>query len=168
MIILNVIFAMAAVSAVASVINLIDKRKSPDTNIMSMEVQLPGNLPIISLSNNGNMYNFIIDSGSNISHICEEFYSSLDSKPLGTYKNETIAGLGGTCNGITMCNTVLKDIIGHEYNVILSISKHLSAVAKGIKESTGIQIHGLLGTDFLKSNNYVLDFESLTAYPKTK
>lgn len=163
--ILNVILALTGVAAIASVVNLFDKR-SAIKKTTPMEIQLPGNLPIIALSSKGNVLNFLLDSGSNISHICAEYYETLDAELLGTYENGEVAGLGATNTGITMCESTLKDTLGNKYKVNLSISNQLSAVAKNIETNTGVKIHGLLGTDFLRKYNYVIDFKSLEVYSK--
>lgn len=163
--ILSVILALAGVAAVASVVNLFDKR-SKSASTIPMEIQLPGNLPIMTLATNkGEVLNFIIDSGSNISHICARYFDSLDAELLGTCLNGEVAGLGANVMGVTLCKATLKDVLGHEYDLNLSVSEQFSAVAKTIESNTGIQIHGLLGTDFLKEYNYVIDFKSLAVYP---
>lgn len=163
--VLSAILALAGVAAVASVVNLFD-RKIEAGKTVPMEIQLPGNLPIIALSSNGNVLNFLLDSGSNISHICAEYYDALEAELLGTYEEGEVAGLGATNTGVTMCKASLKDTIGNEYKVHLSVSNQLSAVAKSIEMNTGVKVHGLLGTDFLKEYNYVIDFKSLEVYSK--
>lgn len=163
--ILSAILALAGVAAVASVVNLFDKKNKPASTI-PMEIQLPGNLPIMALATNkGEVLNFIIDSGSNISHICAEHFESLGAEVLGTYENGEVTGLGANNVGVTMCRATLKDVLGHEYGVNLSVSSQFSAVARTIENNTGVQIHGLLGTDFLKEYNYIIDFKSLAVYP---
>lgn len=162
--ILSVILILAGIAALASVINLFEKKKN--SGVIPMEVQLPGNLPIIALSNgNGVVFNFLLDSGSNISHICSEYLDLLDCEVLGTYKEGSVQGLGANNIGVTVCATTLKDVLGNTYSVNLSISDHLKAVSDSIEENTGIRVHGLLGTDFLKTYNYVLNFKELEVYP---
>ena len=70
--ILEAILALAGTAAIASIVNLFDKKK--EVKPIYMKAQLPGDLPVIALSNNGKMLNFLLDSGSNISHICEDCY----------------------------------------------------------------------------------------------
>lgn len=167
MIILNVILALVLVSAVASIVNLFSSRYNSTTDSIPMKVQLPGNLPIISLSNSrGDVMNFLLDSGSNISHICAEYFCDLDTEITSVYNNSKIEGLGSTNIGITMCTAVFHDIIGNSYNINLSVSKELTAVATSIESETGVKIHGLLGTDFLKKYNYVMDFKSFKVYSR--
>lgn len=164
--ILGVILVLAGVAAVASVVNLFD-RKINHKKITPMKVQLPGNLPIISLSNKkGDVMNFLVDSGSNISHICKEYFNDLDAEVIGTYEEGTVEGFGAVNTGIVMCDATLYDVIGHKYNIKLSISNELTAVSNSIEDSTGVKIHGLLGTDFLREYKCVMDFKSLEVYLK--
>lgn len=164
--VLEVILVCTVVSAIASVVNLFEGKKKPlEDGTIPMEVQLPGNLPVIALSSNGNVFNFIVDSGSNISHICTEYFEGLDAVLLGEYKDGTVDGLGATNVGIVMCTANLHDVTGNEYKVHLSISNQLSSVARSIEVNTGVKIHGLLGTDFLNTYNCVLDFKALAVYP---
>lgn len=158
---LSIILALAGTAAIASIANLFMDR---NVKTIPMEVQLPGNLPIIALHNNGNVLNFLLDSGSNISHICSEYHNLIESKILGTHEEGSVHGLGAESIGITMCTAKLKDELGNEYDVNLSISDHLKAVSDSIEQSTGVRIHGLLGTDFLKDNKYIIDFDSLEVY----
>lgn len=166
MIILSIILVLAGVAAVASVANLCEKKEKKDSSVVPMEVQLPGNLPIIALSNNDVVFNFLLDSGSNISHICSDYLELLDCKLLGTYKEGSVQGLGANNIGVTVCAATLNDVLGNSYNVNLSISDNLKAVFDSIERNTGVRVHGLLGTDFLKTYNYVLDFKALEVYPR--
>lgn len=162
--IISIILTLTVVIAVANIINIIESRRKPKE--ISMKVELPGNLPIIALSNNNNVYNFLLDSGSNISHICPEYFDEINATILGVYEEGKVDGYGATHTGITMCEADFIDILGNKYTMNLSISEQLSVVSKNIEEETGVKIHGLLGTDFLRQNNYTIDFKNLVAYPK--
>lgn len=164
--ILNAILILAGVAAVASIANLFDRKEKKQKSTTPMKIHLPGNLPIIALFNNGKSFNFLIDSGSNISHICAEDFKDLDAAVVGVYEEGKVSGLGAVNTGITLCNTILEDILGNKYAVNLSISEQLSNVAKDIKAETGIEIHGLLGTDFLKDYGCIIDFDSLEVHMK--
>lgn len=164
--ILNIILILSSVSVIASIINLFDKRSNKQESSISMIKKMPGNLPIITLVSNNKAFNFLLDSGSNISHICSEYASDLESNIIGTYKEATVEGLGATNTGITMCIAKLEDIRGNLYDVKLSISSELSSVANTIEQSAGVKIHGLLGTDFLRNYDYIMDFKTLEVYTK--
>lgn len=156
--ILEAILTLSAVAAVAGVVNLFNN-KIENKKVTPMKIKLPGNLPIITLFNNKKALNFIVDSGSNISHICSEYYDSIESTPIGTYEEGEISGLGATTTGITMCEAILKDYKNNNYKITLSVSDQLGVVAKNIEDNTGVKIHGLLGTDFLKNYDCILDFK---------
>ena len=163
--ILESILILVACSIIIGAFNLygsVKFKKKP----LAMKVKLPGGLPIISLYNNNKVFNFIIDSGSNISHISSEYYSQLSAELMGTYKEGQIKGLGANNIGVTMCKATLKDLFNKEYDVNLSISKEFADVANHISASTNIPIHGLLGTDFLNKYNFIINFESLELYNK--
>ena len=166
--ILQIILVLTSVAAIASIINLFDSKYGVRNKKKSlMKVELSGNLPIISLFNKeGKVMNFIIDSGSNISHICSDYYDDLKATLIGTYKEGSVEGLGASNVGITMCKATLTDINRNVYNIELSVSEQLNVIAKSIEESTGIKVHGLLGTDFLCKHKYILDFASLEVYNK--
>lgn len=167
MIVLNTILVLSGVAAVASIANLF-KVGNKSKSVTPMKVKLPGGMPIISLSSErGDVMNFIIDSGSNISHICPEYVDSISAKITGTYEEGCISGLGAVNTGITMCNATLYNLFSYsKYNVNLSISEPFSSVAEDIEKNTGVKIHGLLGTDFLREYNYVINFKSLEIYPE--
>lgn len=159
MVILNAILALTAVGAVASIINLFDK-KITNTNIIPMKKELPGNLPIISLLSNEKVLNFIIDSGSNISHLCIDYLQGIDIETENG--NILVEGLGNKPSmGNLIGNLKLRDPLGAKYEVDVLVSDSLASTAKSIEEKTGVQIHGLLGTDFLQKYGCVVNFNSL-------
>lgn len=118
-------------------------------------------LPVVTFENNGNKYNFIIDTGANdsiINSACEDIMVSPH-----TVKN-TVQGILGND---TKCSTVLiefkyKDMIFETmFNVV-----DVSELFNSIKNDYGITVHGILGTNFLDKYNYIIDFKDYIIYRK--
>lgn len=163
---IEITLVLAGVAALASIINVIENKKQRTPKVVPMEIKLPGNLPIISLSSNNKIFNFLLDSGSNMSHICPEYHTALDAELYDIIGGEEVKGLGSNNILNKSCRTNLKDILGNKYEVDMAVSEGFTHVAKDIENSTGVKIHGLLGTDFLNRYNYIIDFKSLEVYPQ--
>lgn len=123
----------------------------------------PASFPVITLYNNGNPVSFLVDSGSNISHI--------NSSELGWIKyedikdsNMSIVGMEGneviverctielTCNGKTIVEEFAKT--------------NLDSIRDTIMETRDIEIEGILGGTFLKKNNGIIDYNNMRLHIK--
>ena len=164
--ILEIILVFAAVAAIGSVVNIFIQNKEVSKNSISIKKYMPGNLPVITLTNNGVALNFLIDTGSNISHICPSAATLIECQHIGEDVDMKVAGLGAINQGVTMCFATFKDTLSKEYQVKLSVSKDLENTAEYIENNTGVKIHGLLGTDFLQDYKYIIDFGILEVYTK--
>lgn len=162
--ILEAILMLSGVAAVGSVANLFMKKREVPKDSISIKKYMPGNLPVITLTNNGVALNFLIDTGSNVSHICPKVLKDIKYKTKDS--NTSISGIGGMTNESTVCIAKFKDSLSKEYNIKLVISSSLEQSTKCIKEATGVEIHGLLGTNFLQKYKYVINFEELSVYVK--
>lgn len=119
------------------------------------------NLPVVTFENNGNKYNFIVDTGANDSIInksCEDILVTPH-----TTKN-TVQGIMGDN---TKCSTVMikftyKDV---EFDTMFNVVD-LDELFTVIKKDYGVTVHGILGTNFLDKYNYVIDFKDYTIYRK--
>jgi predicted aspartyl protease len=119
-------------------------------------------LPIITLYQGEHKLNLLLDTGSNNNIIDSKIVESLEYTPIDTETN--VYGLDGIKKKSSMCNLSLfyKD---KEYNHEFVI-RDMSAVFGSIKESTGVTLHGLIGSLFFNKYKYVLDFDELIAYSK--
>jgi hypothetical protein len=119
-------------------------------------------LPIVTFYQGDKKFNFLLDSGSNYSHI-----SAIAAKNIqGTKINveSDITGIGqGKSEGMYKAVLTYKNL---SFDIDLCITKHLNDSFSSIKKETGIQIHGIIGNQFLQKYKYVLDFNELVAYPK--
>ena len=164
--ILEAILILTGVAALGSIVNIFMKDGRITQESISIKKYMPGDLPVITLTNNGVALNFLIDTGSNISHICPSAVALIKHKHLGTNNTTKIAGLGAVNQGVAICTAKFKDALSNKYEIQMSISAELEETTKYIKENTGVEIHGLLGTDFLQNYKYVIDFKSLEVYAR--
>lgn len=163
---IETILILAGAAVVSNIINIFISNNRMNQKSISLKKYMPGDLPIITLSNNGIALNFLIDTGSNISHICYSVVKDIKCTHIGSNTTTQIAGLGAMNRGVTICSAVFKDCLSKEYQIQLSISKELEDTVGYIKDNTGVEIHGLLGTDFLQKYKYIIDFKSLEVYTK--
>lgn len=163
--IFEILLVCAGTSAVASVMNVLMNRKDRKDSL-SLKKYMPGDLPVITLSANNVPLNFLLDTGSNISHICPSALELITKKVYKGDYNTEVAGLGAVTKGVSMCEVSVKDTLNKEYTLHLSVSEQLEETTRYIEKNTGVAIHGLLGTDFLQKYQYVIDFKSLEVYTK--
>lgn len=118
-------------------------------------------LPIIPIKVEGKYLCFIIDTGSTCSLIDSdvvEYFRDM-VEPIGDY---CISGLEETKHKVDMI-TLPFNFEGYTYKTIFCVQPLLNAF-KGIEDESGIQVHGLLGTDFLIENKWILDFKELNIH----
>jgi len=118
-------------------------------------------LPIILVDVKGERLCFILDTGSTCSLIDSdvvEYFRDM-VEPIGDY---CISGLEGTKHKVDMI-TLPFNFEGYTYKTIFCVQPLLNAF-KGIEDESGIQVHGLLGTDFLIENKWILDFKELNIH----
>ena len=116
-------------------------------------------LPIILVEIEDKYLCFILDTGSTCSLIDSsvvEYFKDI-VEPVGDY---CISGLEGTKHKVDMI-TLPFNFEGQVYKPRFCVRPLLDAF-KSIEDESGIQVHGLLGTDFLLENQWIVDFRTLT------
>ena len=116
-------------------------------------------LPIIHVKIENKYLCFILDTGSTCSLIDStvvEYFKDI-VEPLGDY---CISGIEGTKHKVDIV-TLPFNFEGQIYKPKFCVRPLLDAF-KSIEEENGIQVHGLLGTDFLLENQWIVDFRTLT------
>lgn len=119
-------------------------------------------LPIITFYNGGNKFNFLLDTGANMSVIDSNV---LDNFPHEDTKDGGIVwGMEGNKINVNYVKASLE-YKGASYEDTFQVVD-MGASFKAIKEESGVTLSGILGSSFFKKYQYVLDFNELIAYSK--
>lgn len=115
-------------------------------------------LPLILVGIKDKYLSFILDTGSTCSllnsNVVEYFKDIVE--PVGDYY---ISGIEGTKHKVEMI-ILPFNFEGQIYKPKFCVKPLLDAF-KSIQEESGIRVHGLLGTDFLLENKWIIDFKTL-------
>lgn len=163
MIFLKIVLIILIVICIALIANIYEERREKGRTLMSFKESMDlAELPVVTFYQGGKKFNFLLDTGSNLSLISKEAAERLDGEFL---KGKTIvSGIGtGETSGVYRAILSYRD---HYYDIDLNIASHLTATFAEIKAETGVQIHGLIGSQFFQKYKYILDFKELIAYSK--
>lgn len=119
-------------------------------------------LPIVTFTNGDTKLNFLLDTGSNVSQINASLIKDLKCSLLN--EGRDIIGIEGNVMQTNYCKMTIsyKDLTFDNEFVVLDLSKAFNSV----KQSTGVQIHGILGSQFFQKYKYILNYDELIAYSK--
>lgn len=159
--ILEIIGVVILVLAVAFIANTIDDmRKKNNSKISFKEAMDLVELPVVTFYNGDKKLNFLLDTGSNVSYINSSIIPLLDHEK--TDKEMNTIGIEGNkvSNQFCKMSVTYKNQVFEEEFSIADLNEAFSVV----KQESGVQIHGILGSKFFERYKYVLDFKELIAY----
>lgn len=162
--ILEIALTIGAVLALGYTVNLCEDiiRKRNDRKMSFRESMDLAEMPVVTFYQGDKKFNFLLDTGSNYSHISKEAAKEIQGTMIDAQAK--VSGIGeGTTSAV--CRTTLS-YKGVNYDIDLSVTDHLTDAFAAIKSETGVQVHGLIGNQFFQKHKYVLDFEELVAYSK--
>ena len=119
-------------------------------------------LPVVTFINNGNKFNFLLDTGASLSIIDSNIVDKLKNTP--TEGKGTVFGMEGNKVDVTYTDIILEyknKKFTENFQIV-----DMKTAFDGVKKETGVTVHGILGSSFLQNNKYVLDFKELIAYNK--
>lgn len=134
--------------------------KKKNSEISFREAMDLAELPVVTFYNGDRKINFLLDTGSNISSLNKSIVSSLVVESTGEESN--IIGIGGNKVNCKICKMIIKRK-NQEFEEEFSIAD-LDKAFRTVKEESGVQIHGILGSRFFEKYKYVLDFKDYIAY----
>lgn len=161
--ILEVIGTLLTVIMVAIIINTIEENKRKRESKISFKESMDlTELPVVTFYNGSTKLNFLLDTGSNVSYINNSIISLLDHEKTGMNK-ERFGVEGNLVNDESCKMTVYYKNQKFEEEFFIS---DLDKAFEIIKQESGVQIHGILGSKFFERYKYILDFSELVAYIK--
>lgn len=161
--IIKIIFVLVLVGVAALVAKIVDNVRGNVDKISFREAMDLTNLPIITLVVGGNKLNFVLDTGSTSSVIDK---TVVENNKIKYEKIDTTSlyGIEGLPSQVHTGN--FKAFYKNKEYDFKATIKDMSKPFSVLKKSTGVNLSGLLGADFFKKYQYVLDFDSLIAYSK--
>lgn len=155
-----IICAIILIITAAIITGILAGIKKKNSEISFREAMDLVELPVITFYNGDRKINFLLDTGSNISYLNKSIVSSLVVESTGEESN--IIGIEGNKVNCKICKMIIrrKD---QEFEEEFSIAD-LDKAFRIVREESGVQIHGILGSRFFEKYKYVLDFKDYIAY----
>lgn len=124
-------------------------------------VDLTG-VPIITFTQGDKKYNFIVDTGSNVSYINKD--SGINYTPIEGFTENYIGAGGG---GDLKCTLGLLKLKRRDKEFSFKVRvADLSIALNDFQQTFGITVHGLLGNDVMTNNQYCIDFKEFVIYER--
>lgn len=161
--ILDIIIVALMVLAVALIANTIMEVRNRNNSRISFKESMDlTELPVVTFNCNRKKLNFLLDTGSNLSYINSSILSLLDHEIID--RKSSVVGFEGNEVSTGSCKitvTYKRKKFEEEFSMA-----DLDAAFKVIKQESGVQLHGILGSRFFEKYKYVIDFKNLIAYMK--
>ena len=137
-------------------------RKKNNSRISFRESMDLTDLPVITFTCADRKLNFLLDTGSTLSCINKSVISALPHEKSRT--TTPMVGIEGNRIDVECCYLTVS-YRNQKFNEEFSAAD-LDKAFNAVKQETGVQIHGILGSRFFEKYQYVLDFKELAAYIK--
>lgn len=159
-IIIIIICVIILIITAAIITGILAGIKKKNSEISFREAMDLAELPVITFYNGDRKINFLLDTGSNISYLNKSIVSSLVVESTGEESN--IIGIEGNKVNCKICKMIIRRK-NQEFEEEFSIAD-LDKAFRIVKEESGVQMHGILGSRFFEKYKYVLDFKDYIAY----
>lgn len=161
--ILEIIGVVILVLVVAFIANTIMEVRNRNNSKISFKESMDlTELPVATFNCNRKKLNFLLDTGSNLSYINSSVLPLLDHEIID--RESSVVGFEGNEVSTGSCKitvTYKRKKFEEEFSMA-----DLDAAFKVIKQESGVQLHGILGSRFFEKYKYVIDFKNLIAYMK--
>lgn len=116
--------------------------------------------PVITFNCGEKELNFIIDTGSSDSYICPSAVLKLNTEDYKVNKGEKIKTL--TAVSVIDISAYIETTLRYNnvcINQKLYLNKELDSMAEALSKECGIEICGVLGSDFLINTSSIIDYK---------
>lgn len=149
------------VGAFAIVVNGIEDHNRKESMSFREAIDLVG-LPIVTFYQGDRKYNFLLDTGANLSVINQATLENIEHTLLE--KTSNLYGVDGINREVSFATVdlVYKSNSYTEEFQVLDMQNTIDQV----KAESGVNMVGIIGNEFFRKYKYVLDFDELVAYSK--
>ena len=123
-------------------------------------------LPLILTSGKLKNLCFLIDTGSTHNSLFDFVYNHFKDEFKLLEDTQSIMGIEGHYQEVPMIEATFN-FEGKDYTSTFSVLEANEAVRK-VQEETGVQIHGVLGVQFLIENKWIIDFNKCNIYDEKR
>ena len=117
-------------------------------------------LPIVCLNQGNKTFNFILDTGSDISVLAEHVLSEIEHEKVKV--KGTLYGIDGNKIPVKVVSIALSyEDVSFTSNFLV---RNLQEAFNHLKKDHGVTVHGMLGSRFFNEYKYIIDFNKLIAY----
>ena len=116
-------------------------------------------LPLIITSGKLKNLCFLIDTGATSNVLFSYVYEHFKEEFKTLNEKQNIMGIEGHYKETPIIEATFN-FEGNDYTSTFSVLEASEAVTQ-VQEETGVQIHGILSTDFLIKNKWIINFDKL-------
>lgn len=162
MVIISLVFVSILILIICYVIKI---RRRKDIMSLKESLDLTG-IPIVTFTQENVKYNFLLDTGSDISYINSKIVDNSAIKYEATdYKLAGFISAGGLSSSDIKLINIPFEYKRTSFTEDFAVVDLTNAFAQ-IKEENGVTLHGILGNTFFTKYGYILDFKELKFYTK--
>ena len=114
-------------------------------------------IPFIKVKHNNITFNLVIDTGCTVSCIDENILDLLLYKTTDNYTDGLISAEGSSDDKVQIVEIPIT--VGNQEYVEQFNAVNFRAMSQQVKDTFGITIRGLLGSEFLYKHSLILDFD---------
>ena len=162
MVIISLVIVSILILMICYVIKI---RRRKDIMSLKESLDLTG-IPIVTFTQENVKYNFLLDTGSDISYINSKIVDNSAIKYEATdYKVAGFISAGGLSSSDIKIIDIPFEYKRTSFKESFAVLDLTESFAQ-IKEENGVTLHGILGNTFFTKYGYILDFKELKFYTK--